>query len=83
MNKLDSVIHGDCLDIVATMSENSIDLIYLDPTFFTQKTQQLTTRDGTKETVKYNVPGCRGNSCFSRAYQHLDHLLACLCQLRR
>ncbi|MDD2863358.1 MAG: site-specific DNA-methyltransferase [Methylococcales bacterium] len=53
MNKLDSVIHGDCLDIVATMPENSIDLIYLDPPFFTQKTQQLTTRDGTK-TFSYN-----------------------------
>jgi len=48
MNKLDTVIHGDCLEIVATLPENSIDLIYLDPPFFTQKTQQLTTRDGTK-----------------------------------
>ncbi|MEI7839111.1 MAG: site-specific DNA-methyltransferase [Methylococcaceae bacterium] len=53
MNKLDNVIQGDCLEIVATLSANSIDLIYLDPPFFTQKTQKLTTRDGTK-TFSYN-----------------------------
>ena len=38
MNKL---IHGDCQDKLKLMDENSIDLIYLDPPFFTQKKQSL------------------------------------------
>jgi site-specific DNA-methyltransferase (adenine-specific) len=53
MNKLDTVIQGDCLDIVASLPDNSIDLIYLDPPFFSQKTQQLTNRDNSK-TFSYD-----------------------------
>ena len=53
MNKLDSVIQGDCLDIVATLPANSIDLIYLDPPFFTQKIQQLSNRDNS-QSFSYN-----------------------------
>lgn len=75
MNKLDSVIHGDCLDIVATMPENSIDLIYLDPPFFTQKTQQLTTRDGTK-TFSYN-------DLWSCHKEYAEFLFTRLTQLKR
>ncbi len=36
---------GDCLDIVQEMQPNSVNLIYLDPPFFTQKQQSLKTRD--------------------------------------
>lgn len=75
MDKLDSVIHGDCLDIVATMPENSIDLIYLDPPFFTQKTQQLTTRDGTK-TFSYN-------DLWSCHKEYAEFLFVRLTQLKR
>jgi site-specific DNA-methyltransferase (adenine-specific) len=75
MNKLDSVIHGDCLDIVAMMPENSIDLIYLDPPFFTQKTQQLTTRDGTK-TFSYN-------DLWSCHKEYAEFLFVRLTQLKR
>lgn len=75
MDKMDSVIHGDCLDIVAMMPENSIDLIYLDPPFFTQKTQQLTTRDGTK-TFSYN-------DLWSCHKEYAEFLFVRLTQLRR
>ncbi len=46
---MEKVILGDCLDILPTFEDNSIDLIYLDPPFFTNKIQKLKTRDGKKE----------------------------------
>jgi site-specific DNA-methyltransferase (adenine-specific) len=44
-----TVIKGDCLDILKDWPENSIDLVYLDPPFFTQKTHSLKTRDLSEE----------------------------------
>ena len=38
------ILHGDCLDLLPTINNESIDLIYLDPPFFTQKSHQLTNR---------------------------------------
>lgn len=35
---------GDCLDIIGKMEDESIDVIYLDPPFFTQNEQKLRTR---------------------------------------
>lgn len=46
------VMRGDCLDLLATLPEKSIDLIYLDPPFGTQKQQMQTNRKGTK-TITY------------------------------
>lgn len=40
---------GDCLDITKDISDGRIDLVYLDPPFFTQKVQKLGTRDRKKE----------------------------------
>ena len=45
-NKL---IHGDCINELEKVESCSIDLIYLDPPFFTQKTQKLKTRDNSIE----------------------------------
>jgi len=39
------VQHGDCLNICRSQGEESVDLVYVDPPFFTQKTHSLTTRD--------------------------------------
>lgn len=39
------VHHGDCLAVVRSLPVASVDLIYVDPPFFTQKTHALTTRD--------------------------------------
>ena len=41
------VHHGDWLDVLQSIG--SIDLVYLDPPFFTQKTHRLRTRDRTRE----------------------------------
>lgn len=36
-----TVLKGDNLEILKTIESSSIDLIYMDPPFFTQKTQKL------------------------------------------
>ena len=42
----ESVYEGNCLEILDLLPENSVDLVYLDPPFFTQKVHRLKTRDG-------------------------------------
>ncbi|MCT8136478.1 site-specific DNA-methyltransferase [Anaerobacillus sp. CMMVII] len=44
-----TLLLGDCLEKLIEVESNSVDLIYLDPPFFTQKTQKLKTRDNSKE----------------------------------
>lgn len=41
------VRHGDCLEVVRGLASESVDLVYVDPPFFTQKTHSLVTRDRT------------------------------------
>ena len=47
MNKY--LYQGDCLDILKESHSESIDLIYLDPPFFTQKTHSLRSKDRKRE----------------------------------
>lgn len=50
MNNVINKIHvGDCLDMMRSIDRNSIDLIYLDPPFFTEKKHKLKSKDRTKE----------------------------------
>ena len=42
------VILDDCLNVAKNIDSNSIDLIYLDPPFFTNKTQKQATKDRSK-----------------------------------
>ena len=37
---------GECLDVLQEMEPESVDLVYVDPPFFTQKVHDLVTRDG-------------------------------------
>jgi site-specific DNA-methyltransferase (adenine-specific) len=39
---------GDCLEVLKTLDDTSVDLVYLDPPFLTQKTHCLSTRSGKK-----------------------------------
>lgn len=41
-----SLINDDCLNYLSGLSNETIDLIYLDPPFFTQRTQKLSGKDG-------------------------------------
>jgi site-specific DNA-methyltransferase (adenine-specific) len=57
---LDTLYSGDCLSWLKTIDPGSIDLVYLDPPFFTQKVQKSKTRDNTKEY------------CFTDTWTHID-----------
>ena len=39
------VHHGDCLEVARGLAAGAVDLVYVDPPFFTQKTHSLVTRD--------------------------------------
>jgi site-specific DNA-methyltransferase (adenine-specific) len=50
MNNFKNLIYvGDCLDIINSLDKESVDLIYLDPPFFTEKRHSLKTRDRKQE----------------------------------
>lgn len=44
-----TILHGDCLTHLPAINNASIQLIYLDPPFFTQKEHSLRTRDNSTE----------------------------------
>jgi len=46
---INSVLEGDCLEQMRLIERDSINLIYLDPPFFTEKTHRLKNRERTKE----------------------------------
>ena len=45
----DTVHTGDCLPLLTMLCDGSVDLVYLDPPFFTQITHTLKTRDNRRE----------------------------------
>ena len=49
--KENDVILGDCLNILREIEENTADMIYLDPPFFTQEKQKLVSSKTDKEYV--------------------------------
>jgi site-specific DNA-methyltransferase (adenine-specific) len=49
MKNYNEVLQGDCLENLKLLDSNVVDLIYLDPPFFTQKTHKLS-----KENEKYS-----------------------------
>lgn len=48
-NILNKILHGDCLEQMKLIEKNSIDLIYLDPPFFTQTKHTLQNKERTEE----------------------------------
>ena len=46
--KLNQIYKGDCVKRMKELADNSVDLIYFDPPFFTQKKHSLKTRDNSK-----------------------------------
>ena len=47
--KINSILEGDCLEQMRYIEKDSIDLIYLDPPFFTKKIHSLLNRERDKE----------------------------------
>ena len=66
---------GNCIEKIKEIDSNSVDLIYFDPPFFTQKKHSLVTRDSSK---KYE---------FSDSWESLDDYLnlieSCLIECKR
>lgn len=46
---INNIFHGDCLEKLSVIKSHTVDLIYLDPPFFSQKKQKLKTKDKSKE----------------------------------
>jgi site-specific DNA-methyltransferase (adenine-specific) len=44
-----TIVQANCLDFLPTIEKNTMQLIYIDPPFFTQKNHSLKTRDNQKE----------------------------------
>lgn len=43
--KANQVHHGDCVDVMRSIKDKSVDMIYLDPPFFSNRKHTLTSRD--------------------------------------
>ena len=68
------VICEDCLDFLKKMDNKSVDMIYLDPPFFTQKTQTLKDAQGNEYSF--------GDVWNSRT-EYLDYIKVRVCELKR
>lgn len=68
------VIHGDCLDILEQIDNSSIDMIYLDPPFFTQKMQSLKDTQGTEYFFR---------DVWNSREQYLDYMKVRVYELKR
>ncbi len=54
---INNIIHGNCIEKLNDIDDNSVDLIYFDPPFFTQRKHTLTNKDNSKTFAfddKYN-----------------------------
>jgi site-specific DNA-methyltransferase (adenine-specific) len=73
--ELNKIYKGNCVKRLTRLDSNSVDLIYFDPPFFTQKKHSLVTRD---ESKKYE---------FSDSWESLDDYLnlieSCLIECKR
>ncbi len=63
---IDTLYTGDCFTWLKTIEPGSVDLVYLDPPFFTQKIQKSKTRDNTQEY------------CFSDTWTNIEEYKAFL-----
>lgn len=79
LNPKGNVIVGDCLAKLSELSDNSVDLIYLDPPFFSQKKQKLKTRDNKTE---YSFDDCWPNIMTYVSYIK-ERLLECKRTLKK
>ncbi|BCV22132.1 DNA-methyltransferase [Moorella sp. Hama-1] len=70
-----TILLGDCLSKMAGIESATIDLVYLDPPFFSQKNHRLKPRDNSKEYTYEDVWGSL------EAY--LSFMKECLIQCRR
>ena len=47
--EINNIYQGNCIERLTEIKSNSVDLVYFDPPFFTQKKHSLVTRDDSKK----------------------------------
>lgn len=72
---MNEVILGDCLENLKKIDNNSIDLIYLDPPFFTQRTQ--------KSIMKSTEKILEFNDSWENIDEYLDYIKIRLIEMKR
>lgn len=73
--KVNEVYIGNCIETLAKIKDNSVDLVYMDPPFFTQRKHSQTTRD---ESRKYEF-----NDSWSSLEDYLSMIESCLIECKR
>lgn len=66
----ENVFNGDCLHVLDSIERESIDLVYVDPPFFTQSIHQMKTYDGAQE-FKFSDIWKDSDSYFEFIFQRL------------
>ncbi len=72
---MSEVILGDCLENLKNMKSNSIDMIYLDPPFFTQRTQKGIMKN-TEKTLEFS-------DSWKSINEYLDYIKVRLIEMKR
>lgn len=72
---MSEVILGDCLENLKKMKSNSIDMIYLDPPFFTQRTQKGIMKN-TEKTLEFS-------DSWKNINEYLDYIKVRLIEMKR
>lgn len=68
------LINGDCLDVLTTLGSGTVDLVYLDPPFFTQKQHSLKSKDN----IEYSF-----TDVFKDLNEYLSLIRSCLRECKR
>lgn len=58
MTIITEVHKDDCLNLLQEISDESVDLIYMDPPFFTEKVQSMKNKERTREFTYSDLWGC-------------------------
>lgn len=74
MKPIDEILHGDCLNLLHEIPSDFVDLVYMDPPFFTQTTQSLKAKDNTEYRFQDKWPSMSA---------YLDFLRVRLIEMRR
>lgn len=73
--KVNKIYLGNCIDKLKGLSRGSVDLVYMDPPFFTQRKHSLATRD---ESRKYEF-----DYIWNSVEEYLSLIEACLIECHR
>jgi site-specific DNA-methyltransferase (adenine-specific) len=73
--KVNEIYLGNCIDILKGVKKESVDLVYMDPPFFTQRKHSLSTRD---ESKKYEF-----DDSWDSIEDYLEMIEGCLTECKR